>query len=395
MKNMVVFVTKSLCYHQVYLSDVLYDIYGDSFCFIQIREPLDFRVAAHQEGFVRPYLKGLSRSDDEYNECVKILKYADVIIVGEASAKIMSYFNKNALVLRYSERIFKEELYQNSLPLKIKQRLWYLRLRLLYNFKKSYLLSAGAYTPLDYSKFGLFKNKSFVWGYFPFYFKYNLSDLFNLKKKNEVVEIIWASRLIPCKHPESAIELAAFLKEKNISFKLHLVGDGDEKAGELKDKIISEIQKKKLNDCIILHGKLPAEEVLEFYKKCDIAIFTYSFSEGWGVGVNEAMNAGCAVVCAHSIGSARYLIENKTNGIIYPYNENKVFFEETYKLCLNADDRFIIGANAVKTITELWNYENAARRLSTLIDCLKNGIETPFKNGPCSKAPFLKEDWNE
>ena len=57
MKKTVVLITKSLCYHQVYLADELYKIYGDDFTFIQMREPLDFRVAAHQEGFERSYLK--------------------------------------------------------------------------------------------------------------------------------------------------------------------------------------------------------------------------------------------------------------------------------------------------------------------------------------------------
>ena len=65
MKKTIVLITKSLCYHQVYLADELYKIYGDDFTFIQMREPLDFRVAAHQEGFERSYLKGWARSEEE------------------------------------------------------------------------------------------------------------------------------------------------------------------------------------------------------------------------------------------------------------------------------------------------------------------------------------------
>lgn len=392
MGTKVVFITKSLCYHQVYLSDVLYSIYKNDFCFIQTREPLDFRVAAHQEGFERPYLKGLSRSNSEFKDCISILKHADVIIVGEVSFAISKYFNKKAILLRYSERIFKSELHNYNFFQKIKQVLYYCRLRSTIN-RKSYLLSAGAYTPLDYARFGLFKNKSFVWGYFPQYFDYDWQQLLDLKNNNECVEIAWVSRLIYTKHPESALAVAKVLLSKGLNFRLHIIGDGDANAGELKESLFSSIKENKLEKKVIMHGKLPAEEVLQFYKKCDIALFTASFSEGWGVGVNEAMNAGCAVVCAHSVGSALYIIENNKNGIVYQYKDDNSLCEHVYNLTVNKELRRNIGYNAYKTIQDTWNYNEAGKRLSSLIDSIISKKEPTYKNGPCSKAQIIKEKW--
>lgn len=47
-----------------------------------------------------------------------------------------------------------------------------------------YLLCASAYTAADYSKFGLFKNKTYKWGYFPETKKYeDIEVLVKSKKK--------------------------------------------------------------------------------------------------------------------------------------------------------------------------------------------------------------------
>lgn len=393
MLKKIVFITKSLCHHQVFLSDKLYDIYGDRFTFIQIREPLPFRVAAHQEGFERPYLKTWCRSKEENKECIKLLNSADVIIRGEVSHKISRNFNKNSLLLYYSERIFKPELEKPSFFEKRKRfvRLWVDKLFPV--SKKRYLLSAGAYTPLDYAKFGLFRNKSFKWGYFPAFSTCSWESISECKKKNSELNLVWCSRLIQYKHPESAINVAKFLKRKNVKFIMHILGDGEETEGELKSYLKNEIKTNGLEDFVIMHGKVLAEDVLKFYKQCDIALFTSSFAEGWGVGINEAMNFGCAVVASHSTGSATYLIKSGENGIIYEFGNDNSLCNEVYKLALDKEKRLRLGLEAYNTIQNCWNYQIAAERLTILIDNLLQNKGTPFLSGPCSIAEVLKEDY--
>ena len=98
---MIVFVTKSLCYHQVYVADDLYEIYGNSFAFIQMREPLDWRVKNHQEGFDRKYL---ITYPNEVKKANKLIKEADVIVFGEAPLKLIKHRKKNCLLFKMSER---------------------------------------------------------------------------------------------------------------------------------------------------------------------------------------------------------------------------------------------------------------------------------------------------
>lgn len=390
MENYIVFITKSLCYHQVYLADELYKIYGDNFVFIQCREPLKFRVEANQEGFERPYLRGLSRSEEERKECFKILKSASVIIKGEVSHKICRHFNRKSFVFYYSERLFKNELEKTTFLRRVKK---FIRLKIEKYFplgKNTFLLSAGAYTPLDYRKYGLFKDNSYKWGYFPYYNEYDWEYLKG-KKKDHKINIVWISRLIKFKHPEVIIELAKFLKSQNIDFRIDVVGDGDEKSGELKHFLQDEINSNDLIDLVIMHGKVPAEKVAEFYEDSNIALFTSSSSEGWGVGINEAMNAGSIVVSSDTVGSARYLIKNKENGFIYKFGNQDMLNEICLKLIRNINNYNNVAYNGFKTIQDLWNYKVAAKRLNILIESLKANKPIMFDNGPCSKAELLKE----
>ena len=83
---MILVITKILCYHQVYVADDLYKIYGDSFAFVQMREPLDWRVKSKQEGFDRPYL--ISYKKDP-KRVVDLIRKSDVIMFGEAPLKLI------------------------------------------------------------------------------------------------------------------------------------------------------------------------------------------------------------------------------------------------------------------------------------------------------------------
>ena len=72
--------------------------------------------------------------------------------------------------------------------------------------KPIFLLCASAFTSLDYSKFGLFKEKAFKWGYFPETKIYeNVSELIYSK---DCGKILWCGRFINWKHPDDAINAA-------------------------------------------------------------------------------------------------------------------------------------------------------------------------------------------
>ena len=75
-------------------------------------------------------------------------------------------------------------------------------------------------------------------------------------------------------------------------------------------KIKKEIKKEKLEDVVQVVGQVPSEEVKNYMEDANIFIGTSDSREGWGAVVNEAMNAGCAIVANRRMGSAPFLIKN-------------------------------------------------------------------------------------
>lgn len=124
-------------------------------------------------------------------------------------------------------------------------------------------------------------------------------------------------------------------------------------------------------------------------------MFTSDFGEGWGAVLNEAMNSGCAVIASHAAGATPYLVKNGENGLIYEFGNDEKLYEKLKYLLLNPKEQKRLGAAAYKTISEEWNAEIAAERFLNLTKSILNGEKNPYiyKNGPCSKAEILKNDW--
>ena len=97
------------------------------------------------------------------------------------------------------------------------------------------------------------------------------------------------------------------------------------------------------------------------------------------------MNSACAVVASGAIGSVPYLIKDGENGYIYKDGDLNDLFAKVKNLIDDDKKRIAFAKNAYRTLTDTWNAETAAERLLTLIDNIKNGKETPFTDGPCSK----------
>ena len=304
----------------------------------------------------------------------------DVIIIG-SSKKQIDCITKKTLIFKYSERPLKNGVQ----PIKYIPR--FIKWNYQYRRKKVYLLCASAYTSLDYSKFGLFKNKSYKWGYFPETRKYNIKELLSKKKKNS---ILWVGRFLKWKHPDDAIEIAKRLKENNYRFEMNFIG-----AGIMEKEMEKLIEKYELNDYVYILDPMTTDKVREYMEESSIYIFTSDKQEGWGAVLNESMNSGCAVVVSHLVGSAPYLVKHNENALIYKYGDIDMLYKSVKYLLDNPNIQKEIGKNAYETITGTWNAEVASERFLNLVNHISNGETYPnlYEDGPCSIAPILKEDW--
>ena len=229
------------------------------------------------------------------------------------------------------------------------------------------------------TRFGLYKNKTYKWGYFLETNKYDIDELIESKEKNEKINIIWVARFIKWKHPEVVVKLAKRLKAQKYNFKIQMLG-----TGKLEQKIRNKIKKENLEDVLEVVGQVPSDKVKDYMEKANIFIGTSDSMEGWGAVINESMNAACAIVANRRMGSVPFLIGDNETGLMY---ENYNDFESKVKeLIENKELRDKLSKNAYNYITTKWTGEIAAENIIEMFDCVINKKEVSVKEGPASRA---------
>lgn len=332
-----------------------------------------------------PFILTTYDSKENYEKAIQLARESDIVILGSApEIYIKERMKLNKITFRYSERFLRKGLYQLLNP-----KLWFYMLKnnTIYYNKPLYLLSASAFSSRDFSLVGAFYNKAYKWGYFPKVEEYEIDELIEVKDKNQKIKIVWCARFISLKHPELMIELANRLKEEKYKFEIIMIG-----GGPLFEEIRTKIKDNNLEDCISCTGPISSDEVMEHMKTANIFTFTSDKNEGWGAVLNEAMNAACAVVVSHRIGSVPFLINHNINGLIYEDGNFRSFYERVKFLIDNKDIRYVISKEAHKTISSEWNAKNAAEKLLILYNNLKEKNGKDIINGVCSKAEIIKED---
>ena len=374
-------------HHQIPFSNALYEKIGDNYHFIQT-EPMEeerIQMGWGVEAEKIPYVLFL---DKDLEQCKKLIDESDILLVGwmEREDLIVERLNSNKLTIRISERLYREGQWKAISPRGLLRKY---NEHTKYRNKSVYLLCAGAYVPSDFSIVKAYTNKMYRFGYFPEFKEFSKEQLKKMhiwgeKKNEEEIQIVWAGRFIPLKHPEFAIKLAEKLKEQGYRFHLHMVG-----GGELENELKQQAKRKNLEKEITFYGFLKPTKVRTVMEKCHIHLFTSNYLEGWGAVVNEGMNSGCAEVVNVEVGAAPFLIEHNKNGLVYKNgNYDDMEKQVTYLL----DNPLLgskLGRSAYNTIAKEWNANMAAERLLQFYDNWRIGkMELP-KEGPFSAAPVI------
>lgn len=354
----VVFVSNYYNHHQSAISEEFFNQTNGQYRFIQT-EPMEEerRNMGWGQNGLPSFVIESYKDKETYKQCVELINSAEVVIAGSAPEKmIRKRIRSGKLVFRYSERIYKNKKKLLQLPLR------YIKYHFdNYPYKNVYMLCASAYAARDYAITGMFKGKTFKWGYFPAVKKYD--DIVKLIDDKTPASILWVARLIKLKHPDASIRLAKRLKQAGYKFKLSLIGNG-----ELKNKIRDMIKAENLEDCVQMLGSMKPEEVRRYMEQSEIFLFTSDFNEGWGAVLNESMNSACAVVASHAIGSVPFLINDGENGFIYKNGNEDDLFNKVKFLLDNPEKRKEMSLNAYKTMAETWNAENAVKNFLNTVE---------------------------
>lgn len=380
----VTMISNYINHHQIPFSQELYDKLGDNYKFIQT-EPMEAeRVAMgwKVEEEKIPYLLLLEKEEER---CKALIEESDILLIGwnRREDLFVDRLKGKKLTFRISERIYREGQWKVISPRGLLRKY---REHIRYRNKPVYLLCAGGYVASDFSLIGAYPQKKFKFGYFPEFISYSEEQLeenhpWGSKKNEQEIQIIWAGRFLPLKHPEMAITLAASLKEKGYSFHLHMVG-----SGELEEKIKEKTEQLKLKDSITFYGFCSPKEVRKIMEKSHIHLFTSNYLEGWGAVVNEAMNCGCVEVINDQVGAAPFLVQDGKNGLVYHGGNYQSLERQVISLLEEPEKSSKMGKEAYRTIEEQWNATEAVKRLFDFYEGWKKGkVEVP-KQGPFSKA---------
>ena len=382
----VVFFSNYLNHHQLPFCKELVKLTNNNFYFVSQKAISEKRISFGYKNIANDYDFNVRtyESKQELDKAYDLANTADYVLFGSTNTDyIKQRLKDNKITFKYSERLFKFN--KNKLGFLREKRRVYIN-HGKYKNKPLYMLCAGSYAAYDFNRYNAYVNKTYKWGYFPEKIEYDIDELLK-KKDNNKINILWAGRLLDWKHPEVVIELARMLKENGYIFTINLIG-----SGELENNLKELIDKYNLNDCVNILGSMSPNEVRSHMETSNIFLFTSDYSEGWGAVLNEAMNSGCACVCSHAIGSAGFLIKPKHNGLLYKNDDINNLYNNVIYLIDNKEIRESISINAYKTIDELWNAKVAAERFIKLNECLLKGEDTPYTDGPCSKAIPISED---
>jgi len=216
-----------------------------------------------------------------------------------------------------------------------------------YLFNKSCGIIAHGKTHADYA-LSLIKNKEL-----PVTIAYNTVDLQQYFKQENPVNpkvaeivrnansncnIIYCGKLIHRKGLD--LLLHAIAKIKDLDFKLHILGSGNQK--DYLQKLTREYG---LDDKVAFISQVAPAEVPSYYFSSDFFVLPTRY-DIWGLVINEAMAASLPVISSKYAVAANELIRDHMNGFVIDPDDTNEFAEKMKLLIEDKDLRNKMGQNA-------------------------------------------------
>ncbi len=384
-REMIVFYSVVLNHHQAPMADALWKLTNGEYRFVELSGSSAFQKGGSRDYSTRPYLIKAWKDETSYDEAKNLARTADVCVFGgvDAMAFQTERLKYGLLSFEMGERWLKKGL-KNLLSPRLLKYLcnYYLK---GWSEKPLYKLCSGAYTVNDQYRLGTFKGKCYKWGYFTEVME-EPSNIEERPVSKRCAQMRLCSRFIDWKHPDIPVLLAHKLKLAGyFSFVIDMYG-----TGEVWETTKDLIKRLDVEDVVCLHGAVPNDEVLREMRRHDIFLFTSDHNEGWGAVANEAMSNGAVLIASDAIGSAPYLVEDGKNGLLFSSNNVDSLFEKVSFLLNNTDKIKVLSQGAIDTMRNKWSPKVAAERLLNLALALQKGGETPYFEGPCSKAIVIR-----
>ncbi|WP_189398122.1 glycosyltransferase family 4 protein [Arenicella chitinivorans] len=378
----ILFLTNQASYHQMHFARAMVAHLGaDNFRIVFHQPTSDARTEmGWRDEYEDRCILRWWQSDVERDEALEWIDNADVVIQGRFPIGfVRARIRAGKLTFACQERLWKKTptvwRRLSRLPHLIKN--YYSVDRANYHF-----LAIGRYAAADLNNLGLFRGRSWRYGYFMHRPEVGID-----RTPNACLQLLWCARLSPVKQPYMALEITRALLDGGRECHLTMIGDG-----ELRTEVDAQINQVGLRGHVTLTGWQTPEQVIEHMRQADVFLMTSHHGEGWGMVVNEAMSNGCCVIASAELGAAAWLIEHGQSGFLYHRNDYQPALERV--LTLSPSGLAAMGRAAQQRMANLWCAEVAAERTVALCEQLLSTDPAKatqlYTDGPCSPSTESK-----
>jgi glycosyltransferase involved in cell wall biosynthesis len=182
------------------------------------------------------------------------------------------------------------------------------------------------------------------------------------------LQILFAARLVAQKDPLLMLDVAAALRDRGVSFQIHVVGEGD-----LEEEMRRRIAANDLGEQVLLHPPMPGLQ--PWYAACDVLLMTSTF-EGIPIALFEAMAMGLPIVTA-GLPAIAELLDDEDDGLVLPRDSVAGYVEPLTRLARDREHLAARGREMRARAKEQFSVQQMAAEHGELYEELVTGQGRP------------------
>lgn len=165
---------------------------------------------------------------------------------------------------------------------------------------------------------------------------------------HEPIQLVYAGRLVEYQKKVSAlVTLAEALVQRQVDFRLRIIGEGEEK-DTLQQRVRYSSQS--IHERVCIEGRLSHRQMLDVWRSADICVLASEY-EGTSIAMLEAMACGCVPVVTRVSGTSAVVTPGE-NGYFVEVGDMAEMVRIIQRLAVERDEVARLGFGAHRTVLD-------------------------------------------